>query len=134
MAGSSIQQLQEGLTVYKDQLAADSLARKRVEVAVITFGGTVQIASAFTTAEYFVPPNLVASGDTPMGAAVNTALDLVKSRKDEYKAAGAQYFQPWVFLITDGAPTDVNSPQWPEAFGGCMTVKTRKYSLSLPWE
>jgi uncharacterized protein YegL len=115
MAGDSIQQLQEGLLVYKDQLAAESLARKRVEVAVVTFGGMVQVATAFTTAEFFSPPTLVATGDTPMGAAVLTALDLVKSRKNEYKAAGAQYFQPWVFLITDGAPTDVNTPQWPEA-------------------
>jgi uncharacterized protein YegL len=115
MSGAAIQQLQEGLTVYKDQLVADSLARKRVEVAVVTFGGTVQVATTFTTAEFFIPPTLVADGDTPMGSAVITALDLVKSRKDEYKAAGAQYFQPWVFLITDGAPTDINTPQWTEA-------------------
>jgi uncharacterized protein YegL len=115
MAGDSIQQLQEGLMTYKDQLAADDLARKRVEVAVVTFGGTVQVANTFTTAEFFSPPTLVATGDTPMGTAVLTALDLVKSRKEEYKAAAAQYFQPWVFLITDGAPTDVNTPQWAEA-------------------
>jgi uncharacterized protein YegL len=115
MAGDSIQQLQEGLVTYKDQLVADDLARKRVEVGVVTFGGTVQVASPFTTAEFFTPPTLVATGDTPMGTAVLTALDLVKARKEEYKAAAAQYFQPWVFLITDGAPTDVNTPQWTEA-------------------
>jgi len=115
MAGDSIHQLQEGLMVYKDQLAADDLARKRVEIAVITFGGTVQVANTFVSAEFFNPPPLVATGDKPMGTAVLTALDLVKSRKEEYKAAGAQYFQPWVFLITDGAPTDVNTPQWAEA-------------------
>lgn len=115
MAGDSIQQLQDGLATYKDQLAADDLARKRVEVAVVTFGGTVQVANTFTTAEFFTPPTLVATGDTPMGTAVLTALDLVKARKEEYKAAAAQYFQPWVFLITDGAPTDANTPQWAEA-------------------
>src|SRR4051794_13030884 len=89
MAGDSIQQLQEGLMTYKDQLAADDLARKRVEVGVITFGGTVQVVNPFTTAEFFTPPTLFATGDTPMGAAVLTALDMVKSRKEEYKAAGA---------------------------------------------
>ena len=115
MAGDSIQQLQEGLMVYKDQTVADSLARKRVEVAVVTFGGTVQVANTFTSAESFSPPTLVATGDTPMGAAVLTGLDLVQSRKNEYKAAGIQYFQPWVFLITDGAPTDANTSQWTEA-------------------
>jgi uncharacterized protein YegL len=126
MMGDSIQQLQEGLMVYKDQLAADDLARKRVEVAVVTFGGTVQVANTFTTADFFNPPTLIATGDTPMGAAVITALDLVRSRKEEYKAAGAQYFQPWVFLITDGAPTDVNTPQWPEAVRRVHEEEDRK--------
>jgi uncharacterized protein YegL len=126
MAGDSIQQLQDGLMVYKDQLAADDLARKRVEVAVVTFGGSVQVANTFTTAEFFNPPSLVATGDTPMGSAVLTALDLVRSRKEEYKTAGAQYFQPWVFLITDGAPTDVNTPQWTEAIRRVHDEEDRK--------
>ncbi len=115
MAGAPLQQLQEGLMVYKDELAADTLARKRVEVAVVTFGGAVQVAQPFTTAEFFVPPTLVATGDTPMGLAVTTALDLLKARKEEYKASGIGYYRPWVFLITDGAPTDYNLPQWGEA-------------------
>ncbi len=38
MTGRPIQQLNEGLTVFRRQLAEDSLAMKRVEVAVITFG------------------------------------------------------------------------------------------------
>jgi len=126
MAGDSIQQLQDGLMAYKDQLAADDLARKRVEIAVVTFGGTVQVPNTFTTADLFNPPALIATGDTPMGAAVLTALDLVKSRKEEYKAAGAQYFQPWVFLITDGAPTDVNTPQWTEAVRRVHDEEDRK--------
>jgi uncharacterized protein YegL len=115
MAGAPIQQLQEGLAVYKDELFADSLAKKRVEVAIVTFGGTVQIPQTFATAEYFMPPTLTPSGETPMGAAVVTALDLLKGRKDEYKANGVGYYRPWVFLITDGAPTDMNTPQWSDA-------------------
>ncbi len=38
MKGPRIQQLNEGLAVFKKQLAEDSLAMKRVEIAVITFG------------------------------------------------------------------------------------------------
>src|SRR5207248_1255814 len=105
----------EGLAVYKDELFADSLARKRVEIAIVTFGGLVQVAQAFTTAEYFTPPTLVATGETPMAAAVITALDLLRSRKDEYKTHGIGYYRPWIFLITDGAPTDMNTPQWTDA-------------------
>lgn len=106
MGGQPISELNEGLTIYKDELAADSLASKRVEVAVVTFGGTVQNACDFTTAEAFFPPNLAATGDTPMGAAVNQAIDMVHERKQIYRANGIAYYRPWIFLITDGAPTD----------------------------
>src|SRR5437868_2538714 len=115
MAGAPLQQLQEGLAVYKDELFADNLARKRVEIGIVTFGGSVQVAQPFTTAEFFNAPTLVATGETPMGAAIVTGLDLLKTRKDEYKTGGIGYYRPWVFLITDGAPTDFSTPQWTEA-------------------
>jgi uncharacterized protein YegL len=106
MQGDPIAQLNAGLATYKDELAADALASKRVEVAVVTFGGQVQTVCDFTTAEAFHPPTLDAGGETPMGAAIRDGLDMLQRRKELYKAQGIGYFRPWVFLITDGAPTD----------------------------
>ena len=122
MGGQPIRELNEGLTVYKDELAADALASKRVEVAVVTFGGIVQTACDFTTADAFFPPNLVATGDTPMGAAVTQAIDMVHERKQIYRASGIAYYRPWIFLITDGAPTD----EWQTAAKRVIEGETSK--------
>jgi uncharacterized protein YegL len=81
-----------------------------VEVAVLSFG-PVHVLSEFTTAENFTVPVLQASGVTPMGEAITTGLDLIEQRKKLYREQGISYYRPWVFLITDGQPTD----DWREA-------------------
>jgi len=106
MAGAPIAELNDGLRAFKDELTADSLASKRVEAAVVTFGQEVQTLCDFTTAENFQPPTLEPAGMTPMGRAVHHALDMLEDRKQTYKTNGIAYYRPWVFLITDGAPND----------------------------
>ena len=106
MGGNPITELNAGLQVFKQSLCADDLTMLRVEVAVITFGGAVDIVQDFVTADQFQPPHLSVQGDTPMGSAINVALDHLDARKQNYQRSGLGYFRPWVFLITDGAPTD----------------------------
>lgn len=105
MSGRRISELNVGLQTFRDELSADQLAAKQVEVAIITFG-PVNVECDFTGIQYFSPPTLSPTGDTPMGAAIERALDVLRQRKDAYKSNGISYYRPWVFLITDGAPTN----------------------------
>lgn len=105
MSGKPIAELNAGLTILNDELRADTLASRRVEVSIISFG-PVQEEVGFTTINNFYPPNLKTSGSTPMGAAIELGIQNLRSRKNAYKAGGVAYYRPWIFLITDGAPTD----------------------------
>ncbi len=79
MGGQPITELNSGLVTFKDELAADSLAMKRVEVGIVTFG-PVRTELPFQSATTFYPPSLMAQGDTPMGSAILQGLDMVKQR------------------------------------------------------
>jgi uncharacterized protein YegL len=105
MAGDPIRELNEGLRLFRDELAGDELASKRVEVACVTFG-PVNVATDFESAGAFQPPWLAAQGETPMGAAIERAIQLVRQRKDAYRTNGIAFYRPWIFMLTDGAPTD----------------------------
>lgn len=104
MAGAKIQALNAGVAAFRNELLKDPLARVRVEVAILTFGGTLKLPQNFVTVDSFTPPTLTTGGQTPMGTAVLRALDLIATRKQKYKANGVAYYRPWVVLITDGEP------------------------------
>ena len=135
MGGQPITELNQALVEFDEAMKADALASLRVEVSIVTFGGRVEVADvagtgtpldandAFITADGFQPPTLTANGDTPMGEAVRKALTLIRERKDIYKRNGLDYFRPWIFLITDGEPTDFG---WESAADQVKQEEARK--------
>lgn len=108
MSGAPVEQLNEGLQILRQELQGDVVAAKRVRVLVVTYGGMdgAEVADAWRDAMDFDAPILSAGGTTPMGHAVELALDEIEAEKGRFRQAGIAYTRPWMFLMSDGAPTD----------------------------
>lgn len=113
MQGPPMEALNQGLSAFQKAILQDEQATLRVDVAIVSFG-PVELVQDFVTIDQLEFPHLEAYGLTPMGEAINYALDLLERRKETYRSNGIQYYRPWVLLITDGAP-DPSSPWKPAA-------------------
>lgn len=110
MDGDPIKELNEGVRAFYQEIRDDEVALYAAEISIVTFGGDAQCIEDFANIERQTNiPELEASGGTPMGEAVNMALDLLEERKQEYKDKGVDYYQPWLVIMTDGYPTDSHS-------------------------
>ena len=105
MSGHPINELNAGVSLFYNAVRRDSMASASAEIAIVTFGqGGVKCIQDFATADDAQPPLMKADGQTPMGEAVNLALDLLEARKEQYRNTGTEYYQPWLVLMTDGKP------------------------------
>lgn len=99
--------------------------RSRVDVAVVTFGSTVQVRTDLRPDQpsggAFVPvyavrmPELVAGGHSAMLPAVLKALEIGRERGTQLAGEGVPCLRPVIWLITDGAPTDADGALQDEA-------------------
>ena len=109
MQGGGIQAINGALQQFKTEISRDTLAMLRAEISLVTFNHRVDYYD-FTSVQSFTPPRLRAYGGTKISLAVNTALDLLDSRKRTYREHGISYFRPIALLLTDGYP-EHDSPQ-----------------------
>lgn len=106
MGGEPIQRLNDGLNGLVRSLQSDANA-DIIDIAVITFGGSVNVTMPHTPISRIEADfNLSASGLTPMGEGLLKAAEITNERRRQYNAEGVMTFKPWIFMITDGEPTD----------------------------
>jgi uncharacterized protein YegL len=135
MEGEPITELNEGVKIFMEELLNHEIAKYSAEVAVITFGNTafskpgdrdpksgVKKILDFGSIEKQKIPTLTSGGYTPMGEAVELALEMLSDVKDLYRTQGVEYYQPWVVLMTDGKPYDGRSNNFQSV--DAISVKT----------
>jgi uncharacterized protein YegL len=119
---NKIQLLNEGLKTLAADLKADPIAARCGRVLVISLGGdsNVEIMGDWTDAMDFTPPELLAGGLTPLGAAMRCALDEVESQKNQMRASGVSYKRPIIMLLSDGESTD----DWRQVAAECKSAES----------
>ncbi|MDR0327147.1 MAG: VWA domain-containing protein [Planctomycetaceae bacterium] len=107
MDGKPMEELNEGVRQFIKSVKEDPIASSAVELCVVTFSNDANVVADFRELTSFDECLTLTAirGSTNLGAGVNLALDLLEQRKSEYQKVGVEYYQPWMVLMTDGAPT-----------------------------
>ena len=98
--------LNDAINKFKENVSMDELSRKRVDVAIVEFNSYVRVVQNFVPISEMQSVHLRAGGVTSMGEGINQAIDLLKERNAFYQRLGTPCFKPWIFMLTDGEPTD----------------------------
>lgn len=114
-----IDQLNEGIELFNDEIGSDFEAREGVDVSITTFGGEVSIKQEFHPIKEWVegsgPPKLSASGQTPMCEAVTVGLENLKEYKQSVDDRNLGRHRALVWLLTDGRPDNTSGNNWDAA-------------------
>jgi len=128
MIGTKIDELNRGVKIFLDSIHEDETTRYSADIAILTFGGTVEEVLDFGNVDNIKLSNFSAGGKTPMGEAVIEALNMLEDRKKQYKKNAITYWQPWLVIMTDGAATDPDKVEI-AAKKTCELVKNKKLTL-----
>ena len=125
MRDEPIKQLNSGLKALEKELKEDIDASSRVQLLIIKASGEdeVSVETDWVDAMNFTAPTMEAGGLTPLGKAMETALQKIEEQKCLYDSCGITSKRPWIFLISDGEPTDYG---WEDAAEICRYAQKNK--------
>ena len=81
MVGTKIAELNRGVNIFLESILEDEITKYSADIAILTFGGSVETVLDFGDVEDIKLPFFMAGGGTPMGEAALQALDMLEDRK-----------------------------------------------------
>ncbi len=108
MRGEKINQLNLALREMINALNDADDIRGKFQLSVLTFGGDVKITQPLADIKGMTLSELLASGNTPMGLAFETAREMIEDRSIVKPRA----YTPTIVLISDGIPTDCSEEMY----------------------
>lgn len=102
MRGAKINELNLALRDMINTLNKVDDIRGKFQVSVISFGGSVDVVQELTDISAVKLKELDAKGNTPMGAAFETVMEMI----EDHNIVSSRAYTPTIVLISDGQPTD----------------------------
>lgn len=106
MQGSNIRDLNQNVHSFLQFVENNQKAKRNAEIAIIEFGGDVRVISGYASIENINFNDLNAFGATPLGGAVEQALELLDIRRQYYRNNAIEHYKPIMLIMSDGEPTD----------------------------
>lgn len=106
MTGEPIELMEKGIESIVSSLRQDPHSLETVFISIIAFAGKSKVIAPLVDLISFYPPKIPVGGGTSLGSALNVLMDEIDTnvKKTTYETRGD--WEPIVFLITDGKPTD----------------------------
>jgi uncharacterized protein YegL len=101
-----IDELNANVLKFLDFVRKNEKAKRISDICIITFGGTVNVVSGYTNIENIQFRPFAANGSTPMGEAMEKAVELLNLRRQYYRDNSIERYKPIMLLMSDGDPTD----------------------------
>lgn len=112
MQGTPIESVKSGIRQLQRDLMGDPQAIESAYLSVLTFANSAVQLVPLTEVAAFQPPDLVASGSTNFGDGLRLLLDVFDRELVRTTADVKGDWRPLVFILSDGAPTDVDWPMY----------------------
>ena len=106
MSGDPIEAVKQVVNELVADLLCDPQALESLYLSVITFDTDARQVCPLTDLMSFQPPNLVASGITSFGEAIDVLMESMDREVQKGSLQAKGDWKPLVFIMTDGEPTD----------------------------
>ena len=110
MIGEDLRSLEAGVGEIVNSLRGDAHALETVHLSVLAFAGKARVLTPLMDLVSFYPPRLPVGSGTSLGAGLNLLMDELDKRVVRRSATQKGDYRPFVYLMTDGRPTDDVEP------------------------
>lgn len=127
MSGSKIDSLNKAVAKMLESFRNSEGSETEIDVAVISFGETVDLVQPLASAGSIEWAWLSANGLTPMGA----ALRMAKAMIEDKGVVPSRAYRPTVVLVSDGKPNDDWAQPLDDFLSGGRSSKCDRMALAI---